>query len=149
MESEFSAVSGKRKRAATQNADFDYEEEEPLPEKKRREPAPPRVPKPTIKLTVTQPLLELTPEEKRLLSHYASLRALRAADAERQPITADSGQVSQHDKMAKAEEATKAALAMAISQASAEAEDTKPVHRGPSRRLAPPSAARAQTEGET
>ena len=106
---------GKRKRAPTNYAalaDHDEEEKEPV-EKKRKEPAAPRVPKPTIKLTVTQPLLELTPEEKRLLSEYAALRALRAADAERLPPTADQAQTSQHDKMSKAEEATKAALAMA------------------------------------
>lgn len=141
------SAAGKRKRTSTLKDDFDYEEEA-INEKKvaRKAPPAPRPPKvqPTLKVTVTQPLLELTAEEKVLLAQYAEIRKVResAVNARHSTLSTDQTGRSQEDISAKAEEATKAAIA-ALAQSSASVDgdaqqQSKPVHRGPSRRLAPP-----------
>ena len=143
-----SEAGAKRQRRAVQRDDdyvFDddeeYKEEKVKPERKRPAAAPdvPKrraAPAPVIKLTVTQPLQQLTKEEQRLLDKYAKLRALqlerrKGTDA---ASTAPAGAT---------EEATKRAMAALSQQLEHEREgdgESRQKNR-PSRRLAPAAAA--------
>lgn len=78
---------GKRKRTARVNADYaDGAALDDEVKRQRKAPAaaaaPPK-PKPIVKLTVTQPMAELSREEQSLLRRYAALRAAHEANRAR------------------------------------------------------------------
>ena len=135
----------RQRRAVHRDDDYVFEDEEEYEEERVRpakrpaataEPAKPkRLAAPTVlKLSVSQPLQQLTKEEQRLLDKYATLRALQLE--RRNPTDAASAKPA-----GATEEATKQALAALSQQLEEEGHGESRQKNRPSRRLAPAAAA--------